>query len=280
MHNNRIIGGINEESALKARNVYSSFVKGKMFLTDATTAEMVKLMENTYRDVNISLANELAKIAKNVEIDIWEAIELANKHPRVNIHKPGPGVGGHCLAIDPWFIIEGAPNDAKLIKKSRKINDNMPEFVVQNLLEKLFDINNPKISIFGITYKGNVDDIRESPILDIIDQLNEKNINLNIFDPHVTNCQYYLTNFQKSLNNSDCILIGADHDEFKDIDPEEIKSKMNHKIIFDTKNIIDKEKWENSGFEVYRLGDYSNYDWQKEYGIKEFIESFDEVAAK
>mgnify|MGYP006287330247 CR=1 FL=1 len=272
MHNNRIIGGINEKSALKARKVYSSFVKGDMYITDATTAEMVKLMENTYRDVNIALANELAKISEENKIDIWEAIDLANKHPRVNVHLPGPGVGGHCLAVDPWFIVDSAPDKAKMIELSRNINDSMPEFVVRNVKEILFGIGNPKVSILGITYKCNVDDLRESPVLDIIKILEDEKVDLAIHDPHVTEperSKYGLEDLENVISNSDIIVIGADHKEFKEINPDEIVSKMRNKIIYDTKNIIDKDKWEKAGFKVIKIGDYSDYDWQKKYGIKE-----------
>src|SRR6056297_1417341 len=147
MNNNRVIGGVTEKAALKAKEVYESFVKGEMYITDATTAEMVKLMENTFRDVNIALVNELAKISKKVKIDIWEAVELANKHPRVNLHKPGPGVGGHCLAIDPWFIIEKAPKKSKIIKLSRDTNNSMPDFVVNEIEDKIKAFKNPKVAI-------------------------------------------------------------------------------------------------------------------------------------
>lgn len=272
VNNNRIIGGINEKSALKARKIYKSFVQAKMYITDATTAEMVKLMENTYRDVNIALANELAKVSEDNKIDVWEAIQLANKHPRVNVHLPGPGVGGHCLAVDPWFIVESSPEKAKMIEISRNINDSMPEFVVRNVKEILFGIGDPKISIFGITYKGNVDDLRESPVLEIIDLLESENIDLGIYDPHVSEPQkseYGLNELKESVKNSDIIIMGADHNQFKELDPEVIAAEMRHKKIFDTKNILDQEKWEKAGFEVIKIGDYSDYAWHKEYGVAE-----------
>jgi len=272
VNNNRIIGGINERSALEARKIYKSFVQANMYITDATTAEMVKLMENTYRDVNIALANELAKISEENKIDIWEAIALANKHPRVNIHLPGPGVGGHCLAVDPWFIVESAPEKAKLIELSRNINDSMPKFVVRNVKEILFGIGDPKISIFGITYKGNVDDLRESPVLEIIEILESKNIDLGIYDPHISEPQkseYGLSDLEESVSGSDIIIIGADHNEFEDIDPAKLAPKMRNAKVYDTKNIVDKEKWEKVGFKVTKIGDYSDYAWHKEYGVDE-----------
>ncbi len=278
-HNNRVIGGINEESALKARKLYKSFVKGEMHLTDVTTAEITKLMENTYRDVNIALANELAQIAKDVNVDILEAIKLANKHPRVNIHQPGPGVGGHCIAIDPWFIVESSPENAELIKLARNINDNMPAFVVENLLKLLPDIYNPKVSIFGITYKGNVDDLRESPVLEIIELLEQQGINLALHDPHVKKSYLNLKSIKEAVRYSDCIVIGADHDEFKDLNPARIKNLMRSNIIYDTKDIIDKNRWEKAGFTVYKLGDYSYFDWYKKYGTGEIKKAYNEAAA-
>lgn len=278
VNNNRVIGGINEKSALKARVLYSSFVKGEMYITDATTAEMVKLMENTFRDVNIALANELAKVAKKVKVDIWEAIELANKHPRVNLHRPGPGVGGHCIAIDPWFIVESAPEVAELIHLSRNINDSMPEFVVDSVKQKLSKVNNPQIAIFGITYKGNVDDLRESPVLKIIELLKEEAFDVRIYDPHVNNSDFQLKSIDEAVKNADCIIIGTDHNEFRKINPSSVGMLMKNKILFDTKNLLDLDLWENAGFETYKLGDYSDYDWQKEYGIKEFLQAEKEVA--
>lgn len=269
-NNNRIIGGINEKSALKARKLYSSFVQGEMYLTDATTAEMVKLMENTYRDVNIALANELALIAEEIEIDVWEAVELANKHPRVNVHLPGPGVGGHCLAVDPWFIVESSPELAKLITLSRNINDSMPEYVVEKVKSLTRNIEEPKIAICGITYKGNVDDLRESPILDVIDNLFKDGFKLSIHDPHVEDSIYNLVDLESALAEADLILLGADHNEFKDIDPELAAELMNTKKVFDTKNIIDHDLWQEKGFKTYKIGDFSNNDWQKKYGINEF----------
>jgi len=270
IHNNRIIGGIDEESALKACELYNSFVEGEMYITDATTAELTKLMENTYRDVNIAFANELARVAEDIKTDVWEAIDLANKHPRVNIHKPGPGVGGHCLAVDPWFIMEKAPR-AEMIELSREINDSMPEFVVSNVKEKLFGIGDPKISILGITYKGNVDDTRESPILKVIELFAEDKVGMGIHDPRVpekAEKELNLLALEEAVKGSDCIIIGADHKEFNRLDPEDIGELMNNRVIFDTKNHLEAEKWEEAGFEYYKLGDYSHNDWHKNYGVE------------
>jgi UDP-N-acetyl-D-mannosaminuronic acid dehydrogenase len=248
INNNRIIGGINDISTKKAAELYSTFVKGELLLTDATTAEMSKLMENTFRDVNIALANELVKICEKLDIDPFRVIELANKHPRVNIHQPGPGVGGHCLAIDPYFIIEKVPEEAKLIALARKINNSMPDYVFNKIINIIGSIDNPKIAVFGITYKGNTNDIRESPAIEIIKKLSNSKFNVEIFDPHVDIkdiCGYKLKNFDAVIEKADLLLILADHNEFKNMDLDYIYRKMRTKIIFDTKNVIkDKEKFD------------------------------------
>ena len=167
VENQRIVGGINEKSAQMAKEVYQSFVEGEIYLTDTVTAEMVKIMENTYRDVNIAFANELAKISHKMGINAWEVISLANLHPRVNIHTPGPGVGGHCISVDPWFIVEKNPALALLINQGRHINDSMPEFTYNLITEQVKHIPNAKITVLGLTYKPDIDDIRESPAIEI-----------------------------------------------------------------------------------------------------------------
>ena len=168
--NDRIIGGVNEQSAQMTSDLYRSFVKGKMHETDDTTAELVKVMENTYRDVNIALANELAKISQTIGVDVWEAIKLANFHPRVNIHQPGPGVGGHCIAVDPWFLVELNPELAQIIHLARQTNDGMPAYTAQMTADILQakGIAEPKVAALGLAFKGNIDDVRESPSLDVV----------------------------------------------------------------------------------------------------------------
>jgi UDP-N-acetyl-D-mannosaminuronic acid dehydrogenase len=238
VENTRIVGGINEISAQKAAIVYSSFVKGEIIETSAVTAEMSKLMENTYRDVNIALANELSKISDKLEINALEVIELANRHPRVNIHQPGPGVGGHCLAVDPYFIIEKAPDLSLLINNARSINNSMPEFVVDHV-NNIVECQG-KIAVFGLTYKGNIDDVRESPALEVINLLLEKGYKLSIYDPHVKQEQvnFPLSTFDDAINQADCILVLSDHNEFKLLDENKILSRMRNAIIFDTKNSV------------------------------------------
>lgn len=240
VNNNRIVGGITDACVKKAAEVYRIFVKGNIVETTAEIAEMSKCMENTFRDVNIALANELMLICDKIGIDGLDVIKVANQHPRVNIHNPGPGVGGHCLAIDPYFIYSVAPDDANIIKLSRDINVSMPNFVVnktKKLLDKFGNVNDKIIiSIFGIAYKGNSDDDRESPAYPIINAL-KNDYEVRIFDPHVLEKSM---DFNKCIENSSLILILTDHDEFKHLDYHKLIEKMNVPLIFDTKNVIEK----------------------------------------
>ena len=237
IHNNRIVGGVTKACANKAAEVYRIFVEGNVIETEAKVAELSKCMENTFRDVNIALANELVKIGANLDIDALEVINIANQHPRVNIHSPGPGVGGHCLAIDPYFIYSLAPDVAKIIKLSRDTNNSMPDYVVGFVNKILDKSQNDVVSVFGLSYKGNSDDDRESPSYDIISKLSD-DYEVRIFDPHIEGSS--LT-FEDSLRDSSLLLILTDHDEFKDLDFEKVVSLMKNPVIFDTKNILDKE---------------------------------------
>ena len=255
LHNARIIGGITQKSAQKAEEVYKTFVDGPIYLTDATTAEMVKLMENTYRDVNIALANELAKVSSEIGINSWEVIDLANLHPRVNIHSPGPGVGGHCISVDPWFIVERFSPIARLTSEARNINDSMPQFTYDLILKSVSHIKNPKITVLGVSYKANVDDCREAPSEKIIDFIKQNDeLNFNIYDPHVKYYTHELTNFEQSFKDSDCIVLAVDHTEYKYIDPEQLSNLVRNKLVIDTRNALDKEKWEKAGFKYILLG--------------------------
>ena len=232
IHNDRIIGGITQECAVKASEVYGQFVEGELMLTEAKTAELSKCMENTFRDVNIALANELAKICAEIGVNALDVIKMANKHPRVNLHSPGPGVGGHCLAIDPYFIYAKAPETAKIIKLARDTNNSMPGFVCE-YVEKM--IPEGKIALLGVSYKGNTGDDRESPAYEIISRLSE-NYEIAIHDPHIDNPSF--VGFAEAVDDADLILILCDHDEFKYLDYDLILKKMSDPIIFDTKNII------------------------------------------
>ena len=232
IHNDRIIGGVTTECAVKASEVYGQFVEGELMLTEAKTAELSKCMENTFRDVNIALANELAKICAEIGVNALDVIKMANKHPRVNLHSPGPGVGGHCLAIDPYFIYAKAPETAKIIKLARDTNNSMPGFVCE-YVEKM--IPEGKIALLGVSYKGNTGDDRESPAYEIISRLSE-NYEISIHDPHIDNPSF--VGFAEAVDDANLILILCDHDEFKYLDYDLILKKMSDPIIFDTKNII------------------------------------------
>lgn len=259
VNNSRIVGGINEESAEKTRDLYRAFVKGEIFLTDATTAEMVKVIENTFRDINIAFANELAKISENIGVNVWEAIKLANHHPRVNIHLPGPGVGGHCIAVDPWFLVELQPEIAQMIHLARNINDSMPQYVagkVKAICEK-HQIKHPKIAVLGLAFKANIDDMRESPSVEVIKHLKELNLELTAFDPHIKEQKFAQQSLQleETLKNADLVLVLTEHDEFKILDPKQTADLVRSKIVLDTKNCLPRDAWTKAGFEVNVLGD-------------------------
>lgn len=247
--NPRIIGGVDRKSTKLTKDLYSSFVKGKIWLTDATTAETVKLIENTYRDINIAFANELAKLAAKIGINIWQAIKLANLHPRVNIHLPGPGVGGHCIAVDPWFLVRARKAGNKVIKLARNINDSMPRYVVGLVQDLIKDIKNPTITILGVAYKANVEDTRETPALRVIELMKGRRWKVKIHDPLVNKFPYRIEkDIQKAALNSDCLIIVADHNYYKDLNPKILK--MGHKNILDTRNCINQNKWQKAGFKI------------------------------
>ncbi|MBC5635721.1 nucleotide sugar dehydrogenase [Ornithinibacillus sp. BX22] len=237
IHNNRIVGGITPECTEVGAMVYSTFVQGEIIKTNAKTAEMSKLMENTFRDVNIALANELTKVCNELDINALDVIEMANKHPRVNLHTPGPGVGGHCLAVDPYFIIAKAPDTAKLINLSREINTSMPNYVTENVNKLMEQVEGQIVSIFGLAYKGNVDDIRESPAMEIYELLKaEGNYEVRAFDPHVHK-DFVEENMEDAIRDSDLVLVLTDHNEFKEMDWSKFDIMKNARIL-DTKNII------------------------------------------
>ena len=251
-NNDRVIGGIDKKSAEEIRKIYKTIVDGNIYLTDCKTAELCKLMENTYRDVNIALSNELLLICDKLNINVWEVIEYSNKHPRVNLHTPGPGVGGHCLAVDPWFIIEKEPELSNIIKSSRLLNDSMPEYVYNKIDKILQKDKSKKITILGITYKANTDDMRESPIIKLIDKLLKNNYNVKVFDPYIKDFQINCQSILESCKDSDLLILGVNHDYFKNLPLDEIKTTMKGNLILDTRNFLDKEEVEKSGF-IYKL---------------------------
>ena len=251
-NNDRVIGGIDKKSAEEIRKIYKTIVDGNIYLTDCKTAELCKLMENTYRDVNIALSNELLLICDKLNINVWEVIEYSNKHPRVNLHTPGPGVGGHCLAVDPWFIIEKEPELSNIIKSSRLLNDSMTEYVYNKIDKILQKDKSKKITILGITYKANTDDMRESPIIKLIDKLLKNNYNVKVFDPYIKDFQINCQSILEACKDSDLLILGVNHDYFKNLPLDEIKTTMKGNLILDIRNFLDKEEVEKSGF-IYKL---------------------------
>lgn len=221
VHNDRIVGGVNEISTLKAANFYKSFTKGEILTTNSRTAEAVKLAENAFRDVNIAYANELSIIFDNINLDVKEVIKLANKHPRVQILQPGPGVGGHCIAVDPWFLISSAPNEARLIAKARQINIQKTAWVVQKIIRTIKENKVNKIACLGLSYKPNISDIRQSPALIIVEML-EREFNILRVDPYIQNTK----TLHEALAQSDMIVALVAHNEFLNISPNLLEGKI------------------------------------------------------
>ncbi|NLA99455.1 MAG: nucleotide sugar dehydrogenase [Methanomicrobiales archaeon] len=252
--NSRIIGGYDRSSTDRATAVYQTFVRGQIYQTDARTAEFVKLMENTCRDVNIALANEFAQLAEECGINVWEAITLANKHPRVSILSPGPGVGGHCIAIDPWFLAENSTR-CRMVSTARDINDSMPNYVLRIARSLLAGIQNPAISILGVAYKGNIGDTRESPAFKFAQLAENEGYAIRCHDPYAVEFAHPLMDIPEATTGSDCIVILTDHDLFRELDPAMLQVRT--KLVIDARNILDHEKWTNQGFAVRVLGDGS-----------------------
>lgn len=240
--NDRIIGGMSEKATHRAAELYSSFCVGELLSTSDRTAELAKLTENSFRDVNIAFANELSLICDELGIDVWELIELANHHPRVNILQPGPGVGGHCIAVDPWFIVSAVP-DARLIRTAREVNDGKPAWVVDKVAAAIKETNATKVAALGLAFKANIDDLRESPSLEITKEIAGRfpNIQILAVEPNVSALPGSLNEFD-NVSHADChdaiaasnvILVLVDHDEFKNVPAAALKGKK----IIDTKGI-------------------------------------------
>ena len=240
LHNNRTIGADDLEIGEKVKSYYSSFCQGDIVVTDIRTAEMTKVVENTFRAVNIAFANELSRICRHDNMDVYEIIKICNMHPRVNILNPGPGVGGHCISVDPWFLVGDYPQLAKVIDESMRTNDSQPTFVLERIYEIMKNngiSDNRRVGLYGLTYKENVDDIRESPTLQLIN-IQERHLAspLKSYDPFVTedivpNQFHNLDNF---LNDVDMVVIMVKHDEIRNN-----INKLKGKIILDCQNIID-----------------------------------------
>jgi len=259
VNNARVIGGVNRLSAEKGREIYEAFVEGDILLASAVTAEMVKLMENSFRDVNISLANEFAKISEELGVDVWEAIKLANHHPRVQILRPGPGVGGHCIGVDPWFIIEAAFEQSLLLRCARQVNDSQPSFVSCRVRDYLGP-REAKIAVFGLTYKENVDDTRESPSIKIARILSEYGYQIEAYDPNIDPDRSaeigirIRETYDETIRNAALLLYLVDHYQFKKLEILANCKEKWDKSIFDVTGALDDAKLRSVGIAVFRIG--------------------------
>ena len=249
VRNDRVIGGMTSRCAARARDLYLTFVQGDCLLSDAKTAEMTKLTENAFRDVNIAFANELSLICEKIGIDVWDLISLANRHPRVNILRPGPGVGGHCIAIDPWFIVASAPEQARLIRQSREVNDHKTKWVVGKIHEAIANLkcNQDIVSVacLGLAFKANIDDLRESPSLNIAESLLEDTgTQILVVEPYIKQLpdllkgriNVRLLGLAEALDKADIVVLLVDHDDFCDIRAEALSGK----VVIDTRGMIRK----------------------------------------
>lgn len=240
--NDRIVGGIDPASTEQAKTFYQKFVKGNVLPTHSRTAELAKLAENAFRDVNIAFANELSSICQHLDIDVWELRELANRHPRVNILKPGPGVGGHCVAIDPWFIIHSAPEQARLLRTARQVNRAKPHQVVDRVKVAVAEYNQPVIACLGLAYKANIDDLRESPAVEIVRKLATEAVgHILVVEPHISSLpvsldslgNIQLLELEVAIKKADILVLLVDHEAFKAIDREQLRGKT----VIDTRGV-------------------------------------------
>ncbi len=255
--NARVIGGFDHRSAEAGRDLYRKIVKGDIILTDATTAELVKLMENTSRDINIAIANEFSRLAQLYNIDIWEAIQIANLHPRVEIFRPGLGVGGHCIGVDPWFLVEAAPEESKLIKTARNVNDEQPGFVADLVANAAGGLVGKTVALLGLAYKPNVDDLRESPARHLAHRLQEQGAVVFAYEPYKQDAGLPGINQVGSLDaaliDADVIVLAVGHEQFKDLSPSVIRAKTTATLVFDAVNCWEKAAWEKAGFKFFGL---------------------------
>lgn len=240
--NDRVIGGMSKACSDKAMSLYKTFVKGDCIITNARTAEMAKLTENSFRDVNIAFANELSLICDKLKINVWELIQLANRHPRVNILNPGPGVGGHCIAVDPWFIVNSCPEQAQLIRTAREVNDGKPHWVIEQVCNAADEFKKPVVACLGLAFKADIDDLRESPALDIVKHLAEANVgdiiavepNIYTLPKALENHNVTLDTLANALDKANVVVVLVDHKEFKAAD----KTAFAKKVVIDTRGIV------------------------------------------
>lgn len=240
--NDRIVGGITPEAAQRSRDLYQVFCQGEILLTDAATAEAAKLVENSFRDVNIAFANELSLVADRLGIDVWELIRLANHHPRVNILQPGPGVGGHCIAVDPWFLVDAAPEEARLIRTAREVNDAKPRWVLDKVLDAVAGVEAPVVAAYGLAFKPNIDDLRESPAAEIVRELATTSPDMTVLavEPHIDELPAALADLpnvrlvdaEEALARADAHALLVDHTVFR-----ALAERLTTKRLVDTRGM-------------------------------------------
>lgn len=262
VENARVIGGIDRASAEAGRDLYQMIVKGEIILTDATTSEMVKLMENTYRDINIAIANEFSRLADRFGVDVWEAIQIANRHPRVKILNPGPGVGGHCISVDPWFFVEAAPDISPLIHTARNVNDSQPEFVVALVRNLIGDLVGKKVTVFGLAFKPDVDDLRESPAIEVAHKLHLAGASVTAYEPFKPDFKHegiaMASTLDQAVEPADVVMLLVNHTQFRELEAADLRNKTKAKIVIDTVNGWNRQAFESAGFRFVRLGDRKN----------------------
>jgi UDP-N-acetyl-D-mannosaminuronic acid dehydrogenase len=240
VENDRIIGGVDDASTRAAAEFYASFVSGALHCTTARTAETAKLVENAFRDVNIAFANELSMLCHELKLDVWELIRLANRHPRVQILSPGPGVGGHCIAVDPWFLVDAAPEATPLIRQARLVNQSKPDWVIERVKRRAERIKNPQIACLGLAYKPDIDDLRESPAVEIARQLSRMaKSSLRVVEPNlVSHPEFELVSLDRALEGADIVVILVGHRQFRAISPQLLEEK----IVFDTCGVLQSRR--------------------------------------
>lgn len=259
VENPRVIGGIDSASAEAGRDLYRLFVQGDILLTDATTAELVKLMENTYRDVNIAAANEFSRLAERLGVDVWQAIDFASRHPRVKILRPGPGVGGHCISIDPWFLVQAAPDLTPLIRAARQVNDDQPGHVTEIVRQALGGrLEGAKIAALGLAYKADVDDLRQSPAVQVIRQLAAAGAQVRTYEPMapqaVIEGAQAAESLEAVLDGAEAVVLLVDHHACVALDPGLAAGRMAGRIAVDTRGVWDRDGWTQAGFDLFILG--------------------------
>ncbi len=258
IENARVIGGMTPESAQAGRDLYAVFVRGEIVLTDATTAEMVKLMENTYRDVNIAIANEFSRLAGRFGVNVWEAISIANLHPRVKILNPGPGVGGHCISVDPWFFVEAAPDITDLIYTARRVNDGQPHFALELIERAAGSLDGKRISVLGLSFKENVDDLRESPAVEIAHMLARHGALVKAYEPFKPDARYdgfdTVPALEDAIKDAEILVVMVGHEVFRKLEPGQVAKRTPARVVVDMRGIYSPETWRAAGFHLFQLG--------------------------